>query len=66
MEEDELGKEGRTGPGAALNASDMAFIKDANGPHFTRSMGHCSDHVIFNPTADLTKQTTLAGCFLTS
>lgn len=45
---DELGEEGRTRPGGALNASGVAFVKDA------RSIGHFSDHAILSPPAELT------------
>lgn len=56
---DELGKEGRTRPGGALNASDVAFVKGA------RSLGHFSDHAILNPPADLTILLFVTLCFLT-
>lgn len=45
---DELGKEGRTRAGGALNASDVAFVKDA------RSISGFSDQAILNPSAGLT------------
>lgn len=57
---DELGKEGRTGAGGALNASDAAFVKDA------RSIGHFSYHAILRPLADLTRLLLFVTlCFLT-
>lgn len=58
---DELGKEGRTGAGGALNASDAAFVKEA------RSIGHFSDQAILNPSADLIIRFLFVTlCFLTS
>lgn len=65
---DELGMEGRTGSGVARNASDMAFIKDANSPHFAKFIGHFSDCVILSSSAGLTNNPLLlvTHYFLTS